>query len=291
MRTIWLAVLGVGMAINLPGGPGRTAAAQDFRPGGLRSGPSERPDQLGGRELIEQLISHEADAGKHRGFYTYLNVERSDRTGGHQWTERVTETSWGKVRYLIAEDGKPLSPQRESAERARMEDDAAHPDAFRQRESARSEDEQHMRQMLVLLPKAFLFDAPLPEGDCFRVHYRPNPNYQPASLEERVLHSMSGSVLVDAKQFRTREIDGRMPQDVNIGFGLLATIHAGSNFSTTREHIEGLDWKTESVHTDINGKALFLKTIARQQEVHHSDFKQIPAGTTVADAVKMLESE
>jgi len=292
MKTIWIAMLGFGMALNPPGGAGSGAAAQTLRLASLSNGPGgDRPDQMGGQELIETLISHEADASKHRGYYAYLSVERSDRTGGHEWTERVAETAWGKVRYLIGEDGKPLSPERQAAERARLDDDAAHPDAFKAREAAKGEDEQHMRQMLVLLPKAFLFDSPQPEGDCVRVHFRPNPAYQPASLEERVLHSMSGSVLVDSKLFRTREIDGRMPQDVNIGFGFLATIRAGSNFSTTREHVSGSDWKTETVHTDINGKALFLKTIARQQEVRHANYKQIPANITVADAVKLLESQ
>ena len=61
--------------------------------------------------------------------------------------------------------------------------------------------------VLVLLPKAFLFDSPQPEGDCLRVHYRPNPDYQPTSLEERVLHSMSGMVIIDAKTLRLREIE------------------------------------------------------------------------------------
>ena len=143
--------------------------------------------------------------------------------------------------------------------------------------------------MLRLLPKAFLMDAPQMEGDFLRVHFRPNPAYVPASLEEKVLHGMTGSVLIDAKLVRVRELEGRLPQDVSIGFGFLATVKAGSNFATTREHCDGYDWKTETVHTDFNGKALFLKTIARSEEARHSDFKKIPTGISVADAVKMLE--
>ena len=152
------------------------------------------------------------------------------------------------------------------------------------------EDEQHAREMMTLLPKAFLFDQPKLEGEFLRVTYHPNPDYQPNGLEEKVLHAMSGSVLIDAKQIRTHELEGKMPQDVSIGFGILATIHAGSNFSTVRDHIDGYDWKTVAVHTDINGKALFLKTVARKQEAKHTDFKRIPDGITVEEAVKMVES-
>jgi len=276
---------GVGMlAVALAFGPGSRAASVD-------GGQEVNIAQMDGKSLITMVASREAEASHHRGYYMYLSVERSERTGGHEWTERMAETSWGKVKYLLAEDGKPLTGGRLAAERARIEEEAAHPEEFKRQEAAKMEDEQHARQMMALLPKAFLFDPPQPEGDCVRVRYRPNPDYQPSGLEERVLHGMSGSVVIDAKLIRTHELDGRMPQDVSIGFGFLATIHAGSNFATTRDHMEGYDWKTVTLHTDINGKALFLKTVARRQEAKHSEFKRIPDGITVSDAVKMVEEQ
>ena len=246
--------------------------------------------RMDGKTLISVVASRELEASNHRGHYMYLSVERSERTGGHEWTERVAETAWGKVRYLIAEDGKPLSGERQTAERARIEEEGRNPEAFKREEAGKIEDEQHAREMMTLLPKAFLFDEPQPEGDYLRVRYHPNPAYQPSGLEERVLHGMSGSVLIDPKLVRTHVLEGTMPQDVTIGFGILATIHAGSNFSTTRDHIEGYDWKTVTLHTDINGKAMFLKTVARKQEAHHSEFKRIPEGITVEEAVKLLEA-
>ncbi len=242
-----------------------------------------------GKQIIGTLIQNEQNATDHRGRYMYLSVEKSDRTNGHTWTEKMAETPWGKVKYLIAEDGKPLSPERAASERARLSQEAADPAAFKRQEESRGDDEQHARQMLRLLPIAFFFDPPRLEGDTLRIPFRPNPGYAPQSLEERVLHAMAGSVLVDAKTIRLRGLEARMPVDVSIGFGLLATIKAGSNFETMRQPTEGIDWKTETVHTEINGKAMFLKTIARQQESRHSEFKKIPNDISVADAVKLLE--
>ncbi len=241
------------------------------------------------KQIIETLIAHEDGASAHRGRYVYSSEERSERTGGHLWTERVAETAWGKVRYLVKEDGTPLPAAREAAERTRLAVDAADPEEFKKREAARGEDEQHARAMLQLLPRAFLFDPPKTEGDGIRIFYHPNPKFVPGSLEERVLHGMDGSVLIDAKADRTREIDGRLPQDISIGFGFLATIKAGSNFNTTREHADGEDWKTETVHTDFLGKALFLKSVVRKQDAKRWDYRRIPNGTTVAEAVKLVE--
>ncbi len=241
------------------------------------------------KATMATLVQHEDEASQHRGHYTYRSEESSDRTGGHLWVEHVAETNWGKVRCLLSEDGQPLTGDRLAAEKSRLSGEAADPEAFKKAESARVDDEQHAKQMLQLLPKAFLFDAPQNEGEFIRVAFHPNPDYSPASLEEKVLHGMTGSVLIDAKTIRLHGIDGRMPNDVSIGFGLLATIRAGSNFSTMRVHLDGDDWKTQVLHTDIHGKAIFLKTIARKQDSKHSDFKRIPDGMTVADAVKLLE--
>ena len=241
------------------------------------------------KQMIEALIAHEDGASAHRGRYLYWSEERSERTGGHLWTERVAETAWGKVRLLVKEDGQPLSGTHEAAERSRLAGDAADPEGFKKREAARGEEEQHARAMMQLLPRAFLFDPPRMEGGLIRIYYHSNPKFVPGSLEERVLHGMDGSVLIDAKADRTREIKGRLPQDVSIGFGFLATIKAGSNFSTTREPAEGEDWKTETVHTDFLGKALFLKNVARKQDGKRWDYRKIPDGTTVAEAVKLAE--
>lgn len=72
------------------------------------------------------------------------------------------------------------------------------------------------------------------------------------------------------------ELEGRLPEDVNIGFGLLATIHAGSNFSTTRDPVPGNEWKTAVVDTDIDGRAIFFKSIGKKEHVEHSGFR-LPA--------------
>ena len=241
------------------------------------------------RALLSTLLGNEQGASAHRGRYFYMSEERSDRTGGRLWTEKVVETPQGRVRMLVAEDGQPISAQRVAAERARLAEDAAHPEAFAQREAARAGDEQHARQILMLLPKAYLFDPPEVDGGYIRIHYRPNPDYQPSSMEERVLHGMSGSVVIDRQMMRLREVDGRANSDVSLGFGPFAVIKAGSNFATLREHVNGPDWKTETVHTDFSGRALMLKTLARKQELKRWGYRKVGDALSVSEAVALVE--
>ena len=79
------------------------------------------------KTIMDTLVRNEQNATDHRGRYMYLSVEKSERTNGHTWTERMAETPWGKVKFLIAEDGKPLTGDRLSAEKARLAQEAADP--------------------------------------------------------------------------------------------------------------------------------------------------------------------
>jgi hypothetical protein len=241
------------------------------------------------KDLVATMLAHEGEEASHKGNYTYLSRERSERTEGHLWTERVAETSAGKIRMLVAEDNVLLARSRKDQVIGRLNDIAAHPDVFQKSEEGRKNDEKHAKEMLDLLPKAFIFSNVHPEGKFLRVEFQPNPHYSPSSMEERVLHAMTGSMLIDPSQARLHELKGRLPEDVNIGFGLIATVHAGSSFSTTRDPVPGSEWKTSVIDTDIVGRAIFFKSIGKREHVEHSDFKQLPQNTTVMQAVQMLE--
>ena len=50
----------------------------------------------------------------------------------------------------------------------------------------------------------------------------------------------------------------------------------------------GGDWKDALVNTAIEGKVMLFKQIGRNEHVAHSEFKELPDSTTVAQAVEML---
>jgi hypothetical protein len=240
-------------------------------------------------QTVTTLVANEDLAAKHKDHYSYLSKERSDRTNGHLWTEKVVETDAGKIRFLLAEDGQPLSPDRVAQERGRLAAIVADPAAFVRKSQSVKDDEVHAMQMLSFAPRAFLFSDARPEGNFIHIDYRPNPAYATQSIEERVLHAMTGSMLIDPQTMRLHRIDGHLPEDVSIGFGLLATIHAGSSFSTTRDRFGEPDWKTTTVDTNINGRVIFFRSIAKNEHAEHSNFVRVPNDLTVAQAVTLAE--
>lgn len=247
------------------------------------------PEQPSAHQLVTTLLSNERNAIAHRQHYIYLSKERSDRTNGHLWTERVVETNTGKVRFLIAEDGHPPTAKQTADERSRLATMLRDPAPFERRELIIKNDETRAQQMLEILPSAFLFDPPTLEGPYLRIAFRPNTSYQPAGFQERVLHAMSGSMLVDKTDLRLHSINARLPQDVSFGYGFLATIRAGSHFATTRAPISNGEWKTSVIETAIYGRAIFFKAISKNENAEHFDFKQVPADLTLTQAVEMVE--
>ena len=68
----------------------------------------------------------------------------------------------------------------------------AEPSAFLRKEQATKDDEAHARQMLDMLPRAFVFDNMRLADGVWRMDFHPDPNYSPSGLQEHVLHGMSG---------------------------------------------------------------------------------------------------
>jgi hypothetical protein len=240
------------------------------------------------KEVVNEMLAQEHEAANHKDNFLYLSNERSERTGGHLWTERVVETPFGRVRFLLAEDSKPLSPDRMKQERDRLANDAAHPEAFQKHEQALKDDEVHARQMLDLLSRGFLLENIKPQSADWYIDFRPDPKYSPSGIEEKVLHGMSGWLLVTQSGMRLHHIEGRLPADVGIGFGLVANVKAGSNFETTKAVEEG-QWRTVRVISDMRGKAVLFKTISKNQDLARTEFKRVANNLTVAQAVEMLE--
>jgi hypothetical protein len=239
------------------------------------------------KDVVNAMLVQEHQAEAHRDNFIYLSKERSERTGGHLWTERVVETPFGRVRLLLEEDGKPISPERMKQERDRLASDAAHPDAFRKREQVMKNEDTHARQMFDLLPKGFILENLQEQNGDWRIDFRPDPKYSPSGIEERVLHGMSGWLLIEEREMRLHHIEGRMPQDLSIGFGLLS-VKAGSNFESTKASYDG-QWRTIRAISDIRGKAALLKSLDRNQDVVRSEFKRVENNLTVAQAVAMVE--
>ncbi len=273
-------LLVMGVAVFMPQA-GPSAAAQGAP---HMVTPAAQPLSQSPLELVRKMAQNEANARRNRVCFLYTSFERSTRTGGRLWQEKVVDMPDGLMRRLVAEDGKPLSPERAMAEDRRIAYLAASPEAFRAANADRKADELRLVRLLEILPRAFLFTYAGEQDGAIRIAYRPNPDYVPASYEERVVHQMAGTLEIQSDSTRLRSIDGHLIDRVSFGYGLLGHMEKGSGFSMTRIAVTQDDWKTSKISVHMDGKILLLKSISREQESSHTEIRALPANESLAQA-------
>ncbi len=80
-----------------------------------------------------------------------------------------------------------------------------------------------------------------------------------------------------------------MPQDLTFGFGILATVRAGTSFVDERNPVENGEWKTMLIDTHVDGRALFFKTLSKNEHAVHEQFERVANDLTLQQAVAVAE--
>jgi predicted metalloprotease with PDZ domain len=81
---------------------------------------------------------------------------------------------------------------------------------------------------------------------------------------------------------------GALSEDINIGFGILGRLRQGGTFDVERRQLAPGLWQITQTHVHIEGRALFFKTIGQQEDEVKMDFTEVRPGTTLEQAVTML---
>jgi hypothetical protein len=120
-----------------------------------------------------------------------------------------------------------------------------------------------------------------------KLHFTPNPNFNPPSRETLVYQGMEGDMWIDARAMRMAKIDGVMMRDVTIGWGILGRLDKGGRFIVEQGEVSKGHWDTTKLALDFTGKALIFKSIRIKSTDTFSDFRPIPK-MSVAQALDYL---
>ena len=213
------------------------------------------------------MVANEEQARQHRTFFRYTSVSSAPRTGGHLWTEKVAETPDGLLRRLIAEDSKPLSPDRAAAEDRRIAALVADPSALRAANADRRADEA---RCAAARHRAGPFSSPRTacrETAC-ALPFVPTPRSPPPHTTNASSTAWQASSSFACPQNGCVASKGHLVDRVSFGYGLLGHIDQGSHFGVTRVPITAMDWKTSKIAVHVDGRILLLKSISRDERRH-----------------------
>ena len=238
------------------------------------------------KEIVRTAMLAELDADKNDHTHWRYRDAKKDGTDA---VSIVVETGHGSVRRVIMKNGQPLTEAEARAEDQRVQRFIHDPDKLAKQRRDGAQDGKNAEELLRMLPEAFTWKLVSDDGQKLTLHFDPNPNFSPPDMQGRVLGTMAGTLVVNKAQNRIETISGKLTQDVTIGWGLLGRLHEGGTFRVERREVAPGLWSIVETHVDIEGKALFFKSIGEQQDEVQTEFTQVPSATTLEQAAEMTK--
>jgi hypothetical protein len=237
-------------------------------------------------DLARKVVTNELRVQNEEHSHWMYRLEKEE--SGRKQVQEILETNNGSLSQLLSIDGHPIDAKQQRKENQRMQRLVTHPDDQRKLQQASNKKAEQGARLFKILPDVFVFSYAGRKGNLVTLTFRPNPNFQPPSIEARVFHGMEGEMTVDTEQARLIALNGDLMEDVKFGGGLLGHLDKGGKFEIRQTEVTPGHWEMTSLSVNMQGKALLFKTIGAQVIENHSDFHRVPDDLTIADAAGIL---
>ena len=244
-------------------------------------------DVSSANELVRTVLENEMRVEDQDHSHWMYRLEEDQPT--KRQIKEVVETEEGLVERLISLNGRPLSAAQQQQEDARIERLLHDPTLEEKQRRERQKDAEQARIFVKMLPDAFNFTYARRQGDLVQFDFKPNPNFRPSNREARVFHAMEGSMSINVKDNRLAAIGGKLMQEVKFGGGFLGHLDKGGRFAFRQQEIAPGHWDMTLLDVEMQGKALFFKTINVQDKEIRSSYQRVPDNLTLEQAAERIK--
>lgn len=211
-----------------------------------------------------------------------------DRTSesGKSKVANAVETPQGELSRTVTLDGRPLAGEEEQKEQERIRQFVNDPNEQAKARRNGAHDDAQATAFLKMLPRAFTWTVVTKTPECVTLRYEPSPEFQPPSMEARVLAAMAGEMVVALPDDRIQSLHGHLTHEVKFGYGILGRMDAGGTFSVERRQVAPGHWEITESHVHMGGRALFHNINQNSDEVK-TDWQPSRAPTLMAAAQEL----
>lgn len=237
-------------------------------------------------QLVRAVVRNEIDSEvRDHSLWRYREVHEE---GGKKKIFDVCQTKDGEIQRLVAINDQPLNPKQQQAEDQRILKLVRHSDQLKQLQKKQRDDADQIRNLLKMFPEAFTFRLGEVHGNLVKVNFAPNPKFHPATRPAQVFHHMTGNLVIDEKQKRIVEINGKLVDEVKFGGGILGHLDKGGTFTVKQQDVGSGHWEMTFMNINMNGKVLFFKTLTVREKETYTDFRRLPDNIPPSQAVELL---
>ena len=238
-------------------------------------------------KVVREVITHEIDSQNHDT--SQWCYHKSSQKNDKESSLSACQAQDLEIDRLIAVNGRTLNEQERKTEDERIASLLNSPRRLKKEEREEHEDAKQARELLKLIPDAFVFQKEALEGDLIKLRFTPNPGFHPAGHEAQVFHHMEGTLTLNLKQKRLAEINGQLTSEVKFGAGLLGHLDKGGTFVVKQQEVAPGYWEMAMLDVKMEGKALFFKTIGVRQKEIDSEFQRVPSSATIQQVAEMTK--
>jgi hypothetical protein len=235
--------------------------------------------------LLRSVEANQETLDRAREEYTFRQQQQLtfyDKGGKVRRTEaRVSNVFFvhgQPIETLISKNGKPLS----SGELKKQQDRAAK-DAVKyaaQPYGKRDKEEVSVSRLLAIT--RFSNPRRIMEGDrsVIVVDFTGDPHAKTHGRNEDAVKKVRGTVWIDEAAREVTRMHASFDEPLRIGFGLFATVDAGSHFSFEQALIRNEAWLPTSVDAHFDGKAALFVGFHVALAMRFDEYQKFNASTT-----------
>jgi hypothetical protein len=207
----------------------------------------------------------------------------------------IIESQDGVVARLILKDGKPLTPDQDTAERDRLNEMLRSPSAYFKHAKGDTNGRKIADSLIHLMPDAMIYTYALgqpqtgedPSRTEIVIDYAPNPQFNPPTTISESLKGLKGRAWIDAKTKHMVRMEGTVFSGVNFGWGMLAHIYPGGTLSFEQAEVVPGRWSYTHFRAHLTVRALMVKTVNMNTAVDANNF-QLVNPMRYQDAIHVL---
>src|ERR1700724_2404783 len=244
---------------------------------------------LSAAELLRRVVNSESKAQANDHSHWMYEVKAG--VSGKEQGKVAVQTREGYLDRLKFVNGQPITPEQEKQEDQRIATLLKKPEEQKKQRSAQEQDARKTERLFKMLPDAVSATYGKREGELVELLFKPNPRFHPPSHEAAVFHAMTGRIWMNTRENRLVEIEGHLTRGVKFGGGLLGHLDQGGEFHVKQSKVAPGLWEITLLHVNMQGKALFLKTIAVQENEIRTNFQRVPDNLTLSAAAQQLQKQ
>jgi hypothetical protein len=235
--------------------------------------------------LLHSVEANQAALDRAREEYTFRQQQRLtfyDKGGKVRRTEErgsnVFFVHGHPIETLTNKNGKPLN-----AGELKKEQDRAAKEAVKyaaQPYGQRDKDEVSVSRLLAIT--RFTSPRRITEGgrSVIAVDFTGDPHAKTHGRSEDAVKKVRGTVWIDEAAREVTRMHATFDEPMRIGFGVFATVNAGSNFSFEQALIHDEAWLPTSVDARFDGKAALFVGFHVELAIRFDQYQKFNASTT-----------